>query len=60
MAPNSTPINVVNLLLMDAGVAAVSGTAFADPVGIRLSYGIDIKLLEKALRRATAILNTWK
>lgn len=51
--------DVVNLLLMDAGVATLSGTAFGDPAGIRLSYGIDIKLLERGLRRLTATLNTW-
>ncbi|KRQ89845.1 pyridoxal phosphate-dependent aminotransferase [Bradyrhizobium valentinum] len=51
--------DVVNALLMDAGVAAVSGTAFGDPAGIRLSYGIDLELLDKALRRVTATLNAW-
>ncbi|MFQ3453913.1 aminotransferase class I/II-fold pyridoxal phosphate-dependent enzyme [Bradyrhizobium sp. UFLA01-814] len=49
--------SVVNALLMDAGVATVSGTAFGDPTGIRLSYGIDLELLDKALRRLTATLN---
>lgn len=51
---------VVNVLLMDAGVATVSGTAFGDPAGVRLSYGIDLQLLEKGLRRLTATLNTWR
>lgn len=51
--------DVVNVLLMDGGVAAVSGTAFGDPSGVRLSYGIDLKLLERGLRRLTATLNTW-
>ncbi|MGY3610289.1 MULTISPECIES: aminotransferase class I/II-fold pyridoxal phosphate-dependent enzyme [unclassified Bradyrhizobium] len=50
---------VVKTLLMDAGVAAVSGTAFGDPAGVRLSYGIDLDLLDKGLRRLTATLNTW-
>ncbi|WP_342709958.1 aminotransferase class I/II-fold pyridoxal phosphate-dependent enzyme [Bradyrhizobium sp. B124] len=43
--------------LMDAGVATVSGTAFGDPAGIRLSFGIDLELLDKGLRRLTATLN---
>lgn len=51
--------DVVNVLLMDAGVSTVSGTGFGDPAGVRLSYGIDLALLEKALRRLAATLNTW-
>lgn len=51
--------DVVNVLLMDAGVATMPGTAFGDPAGVRLSYGIDLQLLEKGLRRLTATLNTW-
>lgn len=51
--------DIVNALLMDGGVATVSGTAFGDPAGVRLSYGIDLKLLERGLRRLTATLNTW-
>lgn len=49
--------DVVTALLMDAGVATVSGTAFGDPAGVRLSYGIDLELLDKGLRRLTATLN---
>jgi len=45
--------------LMNAGVATVSGTAFGDPVGLRLSYAIDLGLLDKGLRRLTATLNRW-
>jgi aspartate aminotransferase len=51
--------DIVNALLMQAGVATVSGTAFGDPGGLRLSYGIDLELLEKGLRRLTAALNAW-
>jgi aspartate aminotransferase len=51
--------DIVNALLMNAGVATVSGTAFGDPAGVRLSYGIDLELLEKGLRRLTAALNKW-
>ncbi|OPY96060.1 aspartate aminotransferase [Bradyrhizobium sacchari] len=51
--------DVVNVLLMDAGVVAISGTAYGDPVGVRLSYGIDLGLLDKALRRLAVTLNTW-
>jgi aspartate aminotransferase len=50
---------VVKTLLIDAGVATVSGSALGDPGGIRLSYGIDLELLDKGLRRLTATLNTW-
>lgn len=51
--------DVVNSLLMEAGVATVSGSAFGDPAGIRLSYGIDLELLDEGLRRLTAALNAW-
>jgi aspartate aminotransferase len=51
--------DVVNALLAEAGVATVSGSAFGDPAGIRLSYGIDLEILEKGLRRLTAALNAW-
>ncbi|VIO69855.1 pyridoxal phosphate-dependent aminotransferase [Bradyrhizobium ivorense] len=49
--------DVVTAFLMDAGVATVSGTAFGDPAGIRLSYGIELELLDKGLRRLIATLN---
>ncbi|MCP3420005.1 aminotransferase class I/II-fold pyridoxal phosphate-dependent enzyme [Bradyrhizobium brasilense] len=49
--------DVVKALLMNAGVATVSGTAFGDPAGIRLSYGVDLESLDKGLRRLTATLN---
>ncbi|WP_027544364.1 aminotransferase class I/II-fold pyridoxal phosphate-dependent enzyme [Bradyrhizobium sp. WSM2254] len=49
--------DVANKLLAKAGVATVSGTAFGDPAGLRLSYGIDLELLNKGLRRLTATLN---
>ncbi|WP_407175598.1 pyridoxal phosphate-dependent aminotransferase [Bradyrhizobium sp. STM 3562] len=52
--------DIVTALLMDTGVAVVSGTAFGDPAGIRVSYGIDLQPLEKALRRLTAALNGWR
>lgn len=51
---------VAHALLMNARVATVSGTAFGDPAGIRLSYGIDLELLDKGLRRLTATLNAWR
>lgn len=59
LGPEFDADHVVNVLLMDAGVATVSGTPFGDPNGIRLSYGIDVELLDKALRRLTTTLNTW-
>ncbi|MCC8962450.1 aminotransferase class I/II-fold pyridoxal phosphate-dependent enzyme [Bradyrhizobium sp. Pear76] len=57
--PESNADDVVNVLLMDAGVATVSGTIFGDPAGIRLSYGVDLGSLDKGLRRLSATLNTW-
>lgn len=51
--------DVVNTLLMEADVATVSGTTFGDPAGVRLSYGIDLELLDRGLRRLTAALNAW-
>lgn len=44
-----TADDVVNSLLREVGVAAVSGTAFGDPSGIRLSYGIPTEMLETGL-----------
>ncbi|WP_439373263.1 hypothetical protein [Bradyrhizobium sp. DASA03120] len=46
-------------LLTKAGVATVSGAAFGDPTGLRLSYGIDLELLGRGLRRLVATLNEW-
>ncbi|TWB87321.1 aspartate aminotransferase [Bradyrhizobium macuxiense] len=57
--PEFNADDVVNVLLMDAGVATVSGTAFGDPAGVRLSYGVDLNSLDKGLRRLSATLNTW-
>ncbi|WP_229166600.1 aminotransferase class I/II-fold pyridoxal phosphate-dependent enzyme [Bradyrhizobium altum] len=57
--PESNADDVVNVLLMDAGVATVSGTIFGDPTGVRLSYGVDLGSLDKGLRRLSATLNTW-
>jgi aspartate aminotransferase len=51
--------DVVNTLLKDCGVATVSGAAFGDDAGIRLSYGIDLAILETGLRRLTETLNEW-
>ncbi|WP_439406461.1 pyridoxal phosphate-dependent aminotransferase [Bradyrhizobium sp. DASA03076] len=51
--------DVAKALLTNAGVATLSGTAFGDPTGLRLSYGIDLKLLGRGLRRLTATLNEW-
>ncbi len=55
-----TADEVVNALLSEAGVAAVSGTAFGDPSGLRLSYGIPAELLETGLSRLVEFLNAWK
>lgn len=55
-----TADEVVNTLLCEAGVAAVSGTAFGDPFGLRLSYGIPPEMLETGLARLVEVLNAWK
>lgn len=55
-----TADDVVNSLLSEAGVAAVSGTAFGDPSGLRLSYGIPTEMLETGLSRLVGMLNAWK
>ncbi|WP_426420478.1 pyridoxal phosphate-dependent aminotransferase [Bradyrhizobium genosp. A] len=51
--------DVANTLLVEAGVATVSGTAFGDSAGLRVSYGIDLESLDKGLRRLTATLNAY-
>ncbi|MBY5720937.1 aminotransferase class I/II-fold pyridoxal phosphate-dependent enzyme [Rhizobium leguminosarum] len=56
----TTADEVVNSLLSKAGVAAVSGTAFGDPVGLRLSYGAPAEKLEPGLRRLVELLNSWE
>ena len=55
-----TADDVVNRLLAEAGVACVSGAAFGDPVGLRLSYGIPTEQLEVGLWRLVAVLNAWE
>jgi aspartate aminotransferase len=55
-----TADEVVNSLLAEAGVASVSGTAFGDPSGLRLSYGIPPERLETGLSRLVELLNAWE
>jgi len=50
--------DVVNALLV-AGVATVSGTAFGDPHGVRVSYGSPAAQLEVGLRRLVEVLNAY-
>jgi aspartate aminotransferase len=52
--------DVVHTLLSRAGVAGVSGTAFGDPLGLRLSYGIPLDRLEAGLGRLVETLNAWE
>jgi len=52
-----TADDVVARLIDDAGVATVAGTAFGDPYGLRLSYGIDPDRLNAGLARVVATLN---
>ncbi len=56
----TTADDVVKVLLMKAGVAAVSGTAFGDPVGLRLSYGVPPEKLEAGLTPLVDVLNAWE
>ncbi|WP_271553760.1 aminotransferase class I/II-fold pyridoxal phosphate-dependent enzyme [Bradyrhizobium sp. CCBAU 45394] len=53
------PDDITDAPLLNAGVATVSGTAFGDSSGLRLSYGIDLESLVKGLRRVTTNLNEW-
>lgn len=52
--------DIVNTLLSEAGVATVSGMAFGDPLGLRLSYGVPSDTLEAGLRRLVDMLNAWE
>lgn len=54
----ATADDVVGALL-SSGVATVSGTAFGDPYGLRLSYGAPLDQLETGLRRLVEVLNSW-
>jgi aspartate aminotransferase len=45
--------------LLAAGVATVSGTAFGDPQGLRVSYGVPSAQLEAGLQRIVEVLNGW-
>jgi aspartate aminotransferase len=50
---------VARSLLSDAGVATVAGTAFGDPEGLRLSYGMDPLTVQEGCRRLVSHLNAW-
>lgn len=54
-----TADDVVTALLTGAGVAGVAGTAFGDPMGLRLSYGLPPDMLEAGLARLVEALNRW-
>ncbi|MCZ0736887.1 aminotransferase class I/II-fold pyridoxal phosphate-dependent enzyme [Phreatobacter sp. AB_2022a] len=56
---SETADDVVNALLAEAGVATVSGTAFGDPTGLRLSYGLPADMLDKGLTRLVETLSRW-
>jgi aspartate aminotransferase len=45
--------------LLSAGVATVSGSAFGDDFGIRISYGAPLETLEAGLQRLIDVLNCW-
>lgn len=57
---STTADDIVTALLAETGVAAVSGTAFGDPAGLRLSYGIPPEKLATGLARLVEFLNAWK
>ena len=56
---SATADEVVNRLLAEAGVATVSGTAFGDPMGLRLSYGVPPDMLVRGLARLVETLTRW-
>ncbi|WEX91677.1 aminotransferase class I/II-fold pyridoxal phosphate-dependent enzyme (plasmid) [Sinorhizobium garamanticum] len=56
----TTADDIVDSLLSEAGVAAVSGTTFGDPTGLRLSYGIPPVRLRIGLSRLVQVLNAWR
>jgi len=49
--------NVADELLKKAGVAAVSGAAFGDPYGLRISYGGDADAVAEGCRRLVEFFN---
>ncbi len=51
--------DAVNALLADAGVAGVSGSAFGDHMGLRLSYGITHDKLALGLERLVETFESW-
>jgi aspartate aminotransferase len=53
-----TAADIVKALLA-AGVATVSGTAFGDPAGLRISYGVPLESLEKGLQQLREVLRRW-
>lgn len=57
---STTADDIVTALLAETGVAAVSGTAFGNPAGLRLSYGIPPEKLATGLARLVEFLNAWK
>lgn len=52
--------DVTAALLAQAAVATVSGTAFGDPTGLRLSYGAPLEQLRLGLHRLVELLNAGK
>lgn len=46
--------------LLSEGVATVSGSAFGDDAGLRISYGAPIESVETGLRRLVDVLNRWR
>lgn len=57
-SPERSADDVARELLIKAGVAGVSGTAFGDPMGLRLSYGMPVQKLERGLGRLVDCLNS--
>ena len=55
-----TADDVVLAFLEQAGVAVVSGTAFGDSMGVRLSYGVPLDRLGAGLSRLMTLLDAWK
>lgn len=55
-----TANDFANAILIDPGIATVSGTAFGDPMGLRISYGIAPEKLEIGLNRLVDALDSWE
>ena len=52
--------DIVDILLMEANVAVVTGEAFGDPSSLRISYAASNEILEEALKRMRDTLSQYR